>query len=107
MDWPVCNLQVCNLVFNKIAQAEYQKVNKHPKFDADFDIRRQLQHFEYDMNRTLVKGKRILMKLGFFMAFEGFSYNQSIPTKCYFILARWPSLAFVSPNVKIHSQSIL
>ena len=53
MDWSVCNLQVCNLVFDKFARAEWQKVNKHPKFDANFDIRRQLEQFEYDMNHTL------------------------------------------------------
>ena len=47
MDWPVCMLQVCNLVFDKFAKAEYQKVNKHPKFEANFDIQ-----CEYDMNRT-------------------------------------------------------
>ena len=35
MDWPVCTLQVCNLVFGKFAKAEYQKVNKDPKFDAN------------------------------------------------------------------------
>jgi hypothetical protein len=29
-----------------------QKVNKHPQFDDNFDIRRQLGYFEYDMNRT-------------------------------------------------------
>ena len=52
MDWPVYKLQVCNLVFGKFAHAEYQKVNKHPKFATNFDIRRQLEHFEYDMNRT-------------------------------------------------------
>ena len=52
MDWPVCKLQVCNLVFNKFAQAEYQKVKKHSKFDANFDIQRQLEQFEYDMNCT-------------------------------------------------------
>ena len=40
------------IFFNKFAQAEYQKVNKHPKFDANLDIRRQLEHFEYDMNHT-------------------------------------------------------
>ena len=28
--------------------------NKHIKFDASFDIRCQLEHFEYDMNRTEV-----------------------------------------------------
>ena len=62
-DLHICNLwigqfvsyvQVCNLVFGKFAQAEYhQKVKKHPNFDANFDIRLQLEHFEYDMNRTL------------------------------------------------------
>ena len=52
MDWPVCKLQVCNLTFNKFAQAEEQKVNKYPKFDSNFDIRRQLEHSFYDMNRT-------------------------------------------------------
>ena len=31
-----------------------QKVNKHPNFNNNFDIRHQLEHFEYDMNRTLV-----------------------------------------------------
>ena len=35
MDWTVCELQVCNLVFGKFAKAEYQKVNKDPKFDAN------------------------------------------------------------------------
>ena len=35
MNWPVCKLQVC---FNKFALAEKQKVNQHPKFDANFDI---------------------------------------------------------------------
>ena len=54
MDWPVCKLQVCNLVFGKFAQAGYQKLNKHPNLYANFDIRLQLEHFEYDMNRTLV-----------------------------------------------------
>ena len=28
--------------------------NKHPKFDANFDIWRQLEHFENEMNRTLL-----------------------------------------------------
>ena len=37
MNWTVCKLQVCNLVFNKFAQAEKQKVNKHPKFDANLN----------------------------------------------------------------------
>ena len=53
MEWPVCKLQVCNLVFNKFAPAEYQKVNKHPKFDANFDIHRQIERFEYDITRSL------------------------------------------------------
>ena len=35
MDWLFCNLQVCSLVFNKSDPAEQQKVNKHPKFDAN------------------------------------------------------------------------
>jgi hypothetical protein len=39
MDWPVCKLQVCNLVFSKFAGAEYQKVNKNSTpiliFDAN------------------------------------------------------------------------
>ena len=52
MDWPVCMLQFCDLVFDKFAKAEYQKVNKHPKFEANFDIECQLEHFEYEMNRT-------------------------------------------------------
>ena len=30
-----------------------QKVNKHPKFDDNFDIRRKLERFEYEMNQTL------------------------------------------------------
>ena len=38
MDWPVCKLQVCNLVFWKFALEEYQKVNKDPNFDNNFDI---------------------------------------------------------------------
>ena len=27
---------------------KYQKVNKHPKFDDNFDIRHKLDHFEYE-----------------------------------------------------------
>ena len=30
-----------------------QNVNKHPKFDDNFDIRQQLEHFKYEMNWTL------------------------------------------------------
>ena len=52
MDWPVGKLQDCNLILNKFAPTEYQKVNKHSKFNTNFDIRRQLEHFEYDMNPT-------------------------------------------------------
>ena len=48
MDWPVCKLQVCNLIFSKFAWADV-----HPNFDANFDIWRQLEHFKYEMNRTL------------------------------------------------------
>ena len=54
MDWPVCKLQVCNLILGKYAQAEYQKVNKHPKFYDNFNILRLLEHFEYEMNWTFV-----------------------------------------------------
>ena len=50
MDWTVGKLQVCNLVLIEYAQAEQQKVNKHPTtFDANFNIERQLDHFEYEM----------------------------------------------------------
>ena len=42
-----------SLDFKKFAQDESQKVNKHPKFDANFDIWRQFEHFEYDMNCIL------------------------------------------------------
>ena len=57
MDWPASKFQVCNLFFNKFAQAELQKVNKHPMFHNNFDIRRQLEHFVYEMNWTLVNKK--------------------------------------------------
>ena len=55
---PVCKLQVCNLILILFAQAELQKVNKHPKFNNIFDIRCQLEHFEYEMNRTKNNNKR-------------------------------------------------
>ena len=55
MDWPVCKLQACNLVLVKFAQAEKQKVNKHPMFDNKYDIRSQLEHFEYDIKETTNK----------------------------------------------------
>ena len=35
------------------------KVNKHPKFDANFDIRRQLGHFKYEINWTYVTMKKV------------------------------------------------
>jgi hypothetical protein len=38
----------------ELVPSKLQKVNKHPKFDDNFNIQRQLEHFEYDMNRTLV-----------------------------------------------------
>ena len=37
-----------------LAPSNWQKVNKHPKFKDNFNIRRQLEHFEYDMNHTLI-----------------------------------------------------
>ena len=52
MDCPGGILQVDNLVLIEFVQVEQQKVNKHPKFNAKFDIRCQLGHFEYDMNST-------------------------------------------------------
>ena len=46
MDWTVGKF----LVLIEYAQAEQQKVNKHPTtFDANFDIQRRLDHFEYEM----------------------------------------------------------
>ena len=38
----------------ELAPSKYQKVIEYPKFDDNLDIRRQLEHFEYDMNCTLV-----------------------------------------------------
>ena len=52
MDRPVCKLQVCNLVLLNLSKQNSKKVNKHPKFDANFDIQCQLELFEYEMNRT-------------------------------------------------------
>ena len=49
---PVIINSVCKSVLIEFAPSRYQKVNKHPKFDNNFDIRRQLEHFEYDINRT-------------------------------------------------------
>jgi hypothetical protein len=41
----------------EFAPFKQQKVNKHPKFDNNFNIRRQLEYIEYDMNRTLDEWK--------------------------------------------------
>ena len=38
-----------------LAPSNLQKVNKHPKFDDHFNIRHQLEDFEYDMIRTIVE----------------------------------------------------
>ena len=40
VDYRNCHrtLDVCNLVLTEFAQAEEQKVNKHPKFQNNFDI---------------------------------------------------------------------
>ena len=52
--WPVYKLQICcTSVLIELAPSKWQKVNKHPKLDNNFDIRRQLEHFEYDMNCKL------------------------------------------------------
>ena len=37
----------------QIAKCEYEC--KHPKLDGDFDIWCQLEHFEYEMNQTLLE----------------------------------------------------
>ena len=60
-----------------------QKVNKNPKFDINFDIRCQLENFEYDMNPTLMWFQVLSMKqsnkgikkfrkpsIGFYFAFS-------------------------------------
>ena len=60
MNWPVCKLQVCNFVCNKFAPAELQKVNKRPKFNANFDIQCQLEHLECDMNRTKISKNKFI-----------------------------------------------
>ena len=46
-------LQICNYVLIEFAPSKQQNVNKHPKFNDNFNIRRQLEHSEYDMNPTL------------------------------------------------------
>ena len=52
MDWPACKLQVCNLDLSKFAQAELQKVNNYSKIYDNFDIQRQVEHFEYEIIHT-------------------------------------------------------
>ena len=44
---------VLKSVLIEFAPSKQQKVNKHPKFDYNFSIQRQLEHFEYEMNLTL------------------------------------------------------
>ena len=39
----------------EFATSKQQKVNKHPKFDDNFDIQGQLEHFEYEMIRAFDK----------------------------------------------------
>ena len=54
MDWPICKLQVSEwFSFDLICPSRIAKINKLPKFDNNFDIRCQLEHFDY--NRTKVK----------------------------------------------------
>ena len=36
----------------EFAQEEWQKVYKLPKFNDNFDIRRQLEHYEYEISHT-------------------------------------------------------
>ena len=49
MDWLVCKSQVCKFVLIEFAQSIKQQVNKDPKFDDNFYVWRQLEHFEYEM----------------------------------------------------------
>ena len=46
-----------NEMIQKISQIQTHRLNValSSKFDDNFDIRRQLEHFECEMNRTLVK----------------------------------------------------
>ena len=55
MEWPVCKLQVYNLVLIQFAQAEWPKIKKkHPKLDGNIDIVRQSEQMKYEMSHTLV-----------------------------------------------------
>ena len=60
----------------EFAPSKYQKVNKHPKFDDNFDIQRQLEHFKYEMNRTLDMQEDLLH----------FSTNIMFLSPCFVIL---------------------
>ena len=53
MDWMICKLHVCKLVLIEFVLSKQQQVNKHPKFDENFNIQRQLEHFEYEMIHAL------------------------------------------------------
>ena len=50
------SLQICKSVLIEFAPSKWQKVNKHLKFNNNFDIHCQLEHFEYEMNQTLNEG---------------------------------------------------
>ena len=56
-------------------------VNKHTKFDNNFDIRCQLEHFEYEMNRTL--NLKLFMTLLFLINYDDacfpFSLGGNVP----------------------------
>ena len=49
----VHKLQMCKSVLIEFAPSKWQKVNKHSKFDNNFNIQLKLELFEYEMNRTL------------------------------------------------------
>ena len=55
-----CNLQTGQSISYKYINQFWSNLphpnsNKHPKFDDNFDIWRQLEHFKYEMNQTLGK----------------------------------------------------
>ena len=52
-NWSVHKLQMSKSVLIEFAPSKLQKVNKHPKFNNNFNIWHQLEHIEYDMNQTL------------------------------------------------------
>ena len=53
--YKLVNYNYVNHVLIEFAPSKKQKVNKHPNFDNIFDMQRQLEHFQYDMNRTLLR----------------------------------------------------